>query len=301
MPTQRRVPAPAAQSVAKKLDRRLAALGAAPLLERGLGDDQVRRGGGGAPRTGRGVTPPPRVVAPLAVPGMRARAAIRGARVCPWPTAARPRPAPRAQQPGGYDAALDPWLAQLWPALRAALPLPPGAAPPALAPGARLQLGPPKFRVTLLPLEAGHRNGLAAANGGANGGGGALGKQQQEEAWMEEAVAAAAAFRAVSLEASGLAPEEAGGGGGGHGPWRPFMAPLLVNERLTASDHFQDTRHLEFDLGASGLAYEPGDSLAVFPRTPEADVQARAAQLRAAPARGMQAWHRAVCQCVHRA
>jgi hypothetical protein len=34
------------QSAAKKLDRRLATLGAAPLLERGLGDDQV---GGAAP------------------------------------------------------------------------------------------------------------------------------------------------------------------------------------------------------------------------------------------------------------
>lgn len=33
----------ARQVAAKKLDRRLEALGAAPLLERGLGDDQVRR------------------------------------------------------------------------------------------------------------------------------------------------------------------------------------------------------------------------------------------------------------------
>jgi sulfite reductase alpha subunit-like flavoprotein len=51
------------------------------------------------------------------------------------------------------------------------------------------------------------------------------------------------------------------------------MAPLLVNRRLTAEDHFQDTRHLEFGLGGSGLSYEPGDLLAIFPRTPEADVQ----------------------------
>lgn len=55
--------------VAKKLDRRLAALGASPLLERGLGDDQHR---------------------------------------------------------GGYEAALDPWLARLWTTLRALMPLPSG-------------------------------------------------------------------------------------------------------------------------------------------------------------------------------
>ena len=55
--------------VAKKLDRRLVALGADPMLERGLGDDQ---------------------------------------------------------HPSGYEAALDPWLAQLWVQLRLLTPLPPG-------------------------------------------------------------------------------------------------------------------------------------------------------------------------------
>ena len=30
------------------------------------------------------------------------------------------------QHPQGYEAALDPWLAALWPALRARAPLPPG-------------------------------------------------------------------------------------------------------------------------------------------------------------------------------
>ena len=52
--------------VAKKLDRRLAALGAGPVVERGLGDDQ---------------------------------------------------------HPSGYEAALDPWLASLWTALRRLQPL----------------------------------------------------------------------------------------------------------------------------------------------------------------------------------
>lgn len=55
--------------VAKKLDRRLAALGAQPAVERGLGDDQ---------------------------------------------------------HPSGYEAALDPWLAQLWTSLRRLRPLPLG-------------------------------------------------------------------------------------------------------------------------------------------------------------------------------
>lgn len=55
--------------VAKKLTRRLAALGSRCVMEQGLGDDQ---------------------------------------------------------HPHGYEAALDPWLAQLWATLRAQHPLPPG-------------------------------------------------------------------------------------------------------------------------------------------------------------------------------
>ncbi|WIA13190.1 hypothetical protein OEZ85_006782 [Tetradesmus obliquus] len=118
---------------AKKLDRRLAALGAEPLLERGLGDDQ---------------------------------------------------------HPSGYEASLDPWLQQLWAVLRQRCPLPPGVQQPVLDEAALLQLGPPKYK------------------------------------------------------------------------------------RVTAADHFQDTRHIEFDLQGSGFDYQPGDLLAVFPRTPAADVEA---------------------------
>ena len=35
---------------------------------------------------------------------------------------------------------------------------------------------------------------------------------------------------------------------------------------MTAPGHFQDTRHVELDLGGSGLRYEPGWLLAVRPR-----------------------------------
>ncbi|GBF88274.1 hypothetical protein Rsub_00986 [Raphidocelis subcapitata] len=228
-------------AAAKKLDRRLEALGATPLIERGLGDDQ---------------------------------------------------------HPGGYEAALDPWLESLWHALRAALPLPGGAAPPALEAAARLRLGPPKFRVTLLGPGDGAGAGPAAANAngaakgpgaGAEGGGS---DHSEEERLQLEAVAAAAAFRAVAAEASGLppGPEAAAGNTAAAaaaaappGPWRPFMAPLLVNRRLTAAGHFQDTRHLEFGLEGSGLTYEPGDLLAIFPRTPEADVEALLARLGLSP------------------
>ena len=59
-----------------------------------------------------------------------------------------------------------------------------------------------------------------------------------------------------------------------YGLWQPFMASLTCNERVTSADHFQDTRHLEFDLAGSGIQYAPGDLLTVFPRQSPAVVSA---------------------------
>jgi hypothetical protein len=59
----------------------------------------------------------------------------------------------------------------------------------------------------------------------------------------------------------------------GYGPWRPYMAKVLTNSRMTAPTHFQDSRHIELDLGNSGLSYESGHLLAVFPQQPAAAVE----------------------------
>lgn len=214
---------------AKKLDRRLLQLGAAPLVERCLCDDQHF---------------------------------------------------------GGYEAALDPWLSkQLWPALLQLQPLPPGS--PALQDLlAGDLLGEPRYRVTTVGPEA-------RAEAGAPGFG--LGAVQQ-------AAAAAAAFRRLEAQALGMPPttgsSDAAASAPGpysahnsklqqsqqpfappHGPWRPYFAPLLRNERMTAAAHFQDTRHLEFDLSGSGLTYEPGDLLAVLPHSPAEAVDALLSRL----------------------
>lgn len=60
----------------------------------------------------------------------------------------------------------------------------------------------------------------------------------------------------------------------GFGPQNPVMARLAENRRLTAPGHFQEVRHLSFDLQQSGLQYEPGDALAIVPRQPDAAVDA---------------------------
>ncbi len=46
----------------------------------------------------------------------------------------------------------------------------------------------------------------------------------------------------------------------------PFPATLTVNRQLTEEGSNKDTRHLEIALSGSGLAYEVGDSLGVFPK-----------------------------------
>lgn len=45
----------------------------------------------------------------------------------------------------------------------------------------------------------------------------------------------------------------------------PFPAKLKTNRKLTAEGSAKDTRHFEIVLEGSGLAYEVGDSLGVFP------------------------------------
>lgn len=45
----------------------------------------------------------------------------------------------------------------------------------------------------------------------------------------------------------------------------PFPAALVSNHRLNGDGSEKDTRHLEFALDGSGLAYEAGDALGVFP------------------------------------
>jgi sulfite reductase (NADPH) flavoprotein alpha-component len=46
----------------------------------------------------------------------------------------------------------------------------------------------------------------------------------------------------------------------------PFPATLTVNQKLTAGGSEKDTRHFEISLAGSGLDYEVGDSLGVFPQ-----------------------------------
>jgi sulfite reductase (NADPH) flavoprotein alpha-component len=52
----------------------------------------------------------------------------------------------------------------------------------------------------------------------------------------------------------------------GYSRKNPFLATIAVNRKLTGEGSNKDTRHLEINLSGSGLAYEVGDSLGIFPK-----------------------------------
>lgn len=59
-----------------------------------------------------------------------------------------------------------------------------------------------------------------------------------------------------------------------HGRDAPFAAELLLNQRITARGSTKDIRHVELSLEGSGLHYEPGDALGLWPLNPPALVEA---------------------------
>lgn len=51
---------------------------------------------------------------------------------------------------------------------------------------------------------------------------------------------------------------------------QPYGAEVIISQKLTGRDSDRDVRHVELDLGDSGIEYQPGDSLGVwFDNSPE--------------------------------
>jgi sulfite reductase (NADPH) flavoprotein alpha-component len=59
----------------------------------------------------------------------------------------------------------------------------------------------------------------------------------------------------------------------------PFAAPVLANQRLTATGSTKDVRHIELALEGSNIHYEPGDSIGIVPRNCAQEVDALLEQL----------------------
>jgi sulfite reductase (NADPH) flavoprotein alpha-component len=87
-------------------------------------------------------------------------------------------------------------------------------------------------------------------------------------AWSEsllDRLLAEVADAAVPVAATARVPVAASG----HDKRNPFQATVLENIRIVGRHSTKETRHVEFDLGGSGLAYTPGDALGFVARNAE--------------------------------
>ncbi len=64
---------------------------------------------------------------------------------------------------------------------------------------------------------------------------------------------------------------------------KPFVAEILSVQKITGRDSSKDVRHVEVDLGDSGIRYLPGDSLGVLPTNPDPLVEVLLSQTRLDP------------------
>lgn len=89
--------------------------------------------------------------------------------------------------------------------------------------------------------------------------------------WLERAVDAAAEALKAQTPLATVTPLRAATGAG-FGREKPYAAEVLANQRIALGA--KDIRHIELSLADSGLRYEPGDALGVWPRNPPALVSA---------------------------
>ncbi|MEE3895918.1 assimilatory sulfite reductase (NADPH) flavoprotein subunit [Priestia megaterium] len=71
--------------------------------------------------------------------------------------------------------------------------------------------------------------------------------------------------KAKGHSASATVPAEAPAGTSPYSRTNPFKAEVLENLNLNGRGSNKETRHLELSLEGSGLTYEPGDSLGIYP------------------------------------
>ncbi len=94
------------------------------------------------------------------------------------------------------------------------------------------------------------------------------------EPWAEQALKLAREALASAPGAGRVTPLRARSVAGSWHRDQPFAAEVIANQRITGRDSSKDIRHIELSLADSGLSYEPGDSLGVWPENSDAAVAA---------------------------
>ena len=108
-------------------------------------------------------------------------------------------------------------------------------------------------------------------------------REGDAKGWIAD-IATMLAEAATAAPASALpaAPKPASSRRPEFTPWtdaHPFTATAVVNRLLTSPESDKEVRHIELDLGDSGITYQAGDSVAVHPVNSPALVEAMLAKL----------------------
>ena len=84
--------------------------------------------------------------------------------------------------------------------------------------------------------------------------------EEPAEQWVSEVIPLMADGAATVVLGSSSKPEKPS-----YNRKNPYPAKMLVNRLLTAENSSKETRHYEISIAGSGLSYEAGDALCVFP------------------------------------
>ncbi|MEO7757374.1 MAG: assimilatory sulfite reductase (NADPH) flavoprotein subunit [Dokdonella sp.] len=83
--------------------------------------------------------------------------------------------------------------------------------------------------------------------------------------WLEQALGAAREVLKATAPRATVTPLRPHAVNAEWSRERPFAAELLVNQRIVSRDGARAVHHVELSLDGSGLTYEPGDALGVWP------------------------------------
>lgn len=94
------------------------------------------------------------------------------------------------------------------------------------------------------------------------------------EPWSRQAVELARTELAATTSIASVTTIRSRSAASGWHRDQPFAAEVLANQRITGRDSGKDVRHVELSLAESGITYEPGDALGVWPENSTSAVQA---------------------------
>ncbi len=92
--------------------------------------------------------------------------------------------------------------------------------------------------------------------------------EEPAEEWMDgvlDIYQAIADEKGGTLQSGVAATDSSSNKKTGYSKTNPYYASVLLNDNLNGEGSAKETRHIEIDLGDSGLNYKPGDALGVYP------------------------------------